>query len=201
LSAVHTKKSHLLSGVKPWLVTATGFGGGSLLSLLLLLDAAMAVPGIISGGAIGGLSMAYASGRREDAARALWGFGAAFLIGGIFSGLGIILANISAPFFYFISWYVSGFVLSGTLSALFTRSRFITVKNSAISFLVGSLFGVAAIAVLGEFTAMESSLANVIGIFITNAIAGALCGATSEGFAAVAPAELKQGEPGIKSAV
>jgi hypothetical protein len=31
----------------------------------------------------------------------------------------------------------------------------------------------------------------MIGIFITNAIAGALCGATSEGVAAVAPAEFK----------
>jgi hypothetical protein len=192
LSTAHTKKNPLLhSSANPWLLTATGFGVGSLLSLLLLLDAAMAVPGIIAGGAIGGVSMAYATGRREAAARALWEFGAAFLIGGIFSGLGIILANISAPFFYFYSWYVSGFVISGTLSALFTRSRFISVRNSALSFLVGSLIGGVAIALFRDLIAMESPLASLTGVFITNVIAGALCGATSKGFAATAHEEFE----------
>jgi hypothetical protein len=178
-------------GARPWLLPAAGFGAGSLLSLLLLLDASIAVPGIIAGGAAGGVSLAQVTNRRETAVRAMFGFGAAFLIGGIISGLGIILRTIGAPELHFYSWYLSGFVISGSLSALFTRSQFISVKNAVISFLIGSVIGGATIQALVGFTGMEGSVASITGIFITNLIGGGLCGATSEPFDAVAQEEFR----------
>lgn len=185
----------LHTGARHWLLTAAGFGAGSLLSLLMLLDATLAVPGIIAGGAFGGVSLAQVTDRRKATVRTLVGFGAAFLIGGIISGLGLILISIGAPYLYFYSWYIFGFVISGSLSALFTGSQLISVKNGLISFLIGSILGGATIQALLAFTKMEHSVVAIIGIFITNLIGGALCGATSESFEPIGNEELQEMRP------
>jgi hypothetical protein len=179
--AVHTKKSLLLyCSANPSLVTAIGFGLGTLLSVLLLWDVTIAVPGMIFGGAGGGIALAYVTNRRDFTILALFGFSTAFLTGGLFSVTGFILAPTYKPFFYFYFTYILGFVISGILSALFTGSKFISVKNSTISFIVGSILGGAVIGVLRELPGTKNWLVAIVGIFVTNVTGGALSGATSK---------------------
>lgn len=187
MSAEHIKESPpLYRKANPSLLGAIGFGVGSLLSLILLLDSAIAIPGIISGGVGGGAALAYATQRRSATVRAMFGYGAAFLIGGIFSGLGIIVAQISAApgtssgSFGFYLLYISGFVISGVLSALFTGSQFISVKNSAIAFVIAETVGGIVIDVLRKLTGPYTIFVGIVGLFITNVIAGVICGAVLE---------------------
>lgn len=187
MSTNHIKESlPLYHNTNPSLLTAIGFGAGSLPSLLLLLGPAIIIPGIISGGALGGLALAYAGQRRSVTLRTMFAFGTAFLIGGSFSGLGIFVEQIStAPGSSFASFefyllYISGFVISGVLSALLTRSQFISVKNSAIAFVIAGTVGGVVIDVLNKVIWPKNALIYVIGLFITNVIGGAFCGAVLE---------------------
>jgi hypothetical protein len=176
------KSLFLYCSANPSLLTAIGFGMGTLLSVLLLWDVTIAFPGMILGGAGGGIALAYVTNRRDFTILALFGFSTAFLTGSFFSGAGFILAPTYRPFFYFYCIYIFGFVISGILGALFTGSKFISVKNSAISFIVGSILGGAVIGVLRELPGIQNWLVGIIGIFITNVTGGALSGATSKPF-------------------
>jgi len=164
----------------PSLLAAAGFGLGGL-PLILIWGVGGMIPAILVSGAVGGILLAYVTKRRDLTVLAMFAFGSAFLVGGMISGGGLILLiERSLPFFSFYTMYVVGFGIAGLLSSVFTRSRLISIINGLIAFIVGSLVGGVAIAVLGEVVGEKNPLTSSIGLFLTTTVGGALAGAVSE---------------------
>jgi hypothetical protein len=163
----------------PSLLTAAGFGLGGL-PLILIWGVGGMIPAILVSGAVGGVLLAYLTKRRDLTVLAMFGFGSAFLVGGMISGGGLILLiERSLPFFSFYTMYVVGFGIAGLLSSAFTRSRLLSVANSMVSFVVGGLVGGVVIGVLVELVGRKNALMGAIGLFITTTVGGALAGAVS----------------------
>ena len=175
-------KQRLLLYIKhhPPLFTATGFGLAGL-PCLLVWDAGGIIPGILISGAVGGICLAYVTNRRDSTVLAMFGFGSAFLFGGMISGGGLILlAERSLSFLGFYAMYILGFGIAGMLAAAFTRSQLMPVANSSVCFIVGSVVGGAAAGIIAEFAGRKSALAGMMGLLITNVVGGGLAGAVSE---------------------
>jgi hypothetical protein len=189
------KQSLLYIRNNPSLLTAVGFGLSGL-PCLLAYDAGDVIPAILISGSVGGVCLAYVTKRRDSTVLAMFGFGSAFLIGGIVAGGSLILlAERSLSFFGFYTMYILGFGIAGLLSAAFTRSQLISITNSAVSFIVGSLVGGVAIGVLGELAGRRAALTSTIGLLITTAVGGALAGAVSESLDTQEQAESKNATP------
>src|SRR5690349_15028913 len=101
-------KKHLLLYLtnNPSLLTAIAFGLGSL-PLMLIEDQGGTIPAILVSGAVGGICLAYVTRRRDLTVRAMFGFGSAFLVGGMIAGGGLILlVETSVTFFGFYTMYI-----------------------------------------------------------------------------------------------
>ena len=138
-------------------------------------------------GAIAGTALTYLGNRHDSSLVAGLRFGAGFTVGGLFIVLSFIilhlyLSNESAlnAFFPFLFPFVIGFAIAGGISAGLTSSRFISVTNGAISFLIGSsVGGIVAIGIC-YWQGNKNNLGISVGLIIAYIFGGALFGAVSD---------------------
>ena len=182
--------------------SALSFGGASIpvwLFLFVLKSIALdidnlTITGFISSviligisGAIAGTALTYLGNRHSSSLVVGLGFGAGFTVGGLFIVLSFIilylyLSRESAldAFFPFFFPFIIGFTMAGGASAGLTSSRFISVKNGAISFLIGSSVGGVVTIGICLWQGNKNNLGISIGLITAYIFGGALFGAVSK---------------------
>lgn len=138
-------------------------------------------------GSIAATALIYPGNCHRSSLVAGLGFGAGFTVGGLFIALSFVILSfyLSAEgalnaFFPFFFPFIIGFTIAGGASAGLTRSRFISVTNGAISFLIGSSVGGIVTIGICHWQGNKHNLGMSIGLITAYLLGGALFGAVSE---------------------
>jgi len=161
------------------LIVAMGFGLGGALQFLFMRsgDSALEFLGIGAAGAVGGAFLALTSQPRRSVFLVAIAYGLGFQLGGWISMMALWyqLRDPSLTYFEFYLLFILGFGAAGAISAAQIRPRLITVRNSTLSFLVGSGFGCVAVPVLSGSPIAKLKTA-AISLTISYAVGGAVSG-------------------------
>jgi hypothetical protein len=182
---MYQSKKHFLMHLRAStpLFVAIGFSVGGAVHFLFLRswDLASAILGAGASGAIGGAFLAHRSHPQRSAILVATAYGLGFALGGSISVtiLWLQLENPSLPFIYFYPLFILGFCSAGATSAALIRPRLIAVRNSTISFLVGSAVGGIVLAVLLG-SPMDRPHIAAMGLLISYAVGGAVSGMVLE---------------------
>jgi len=156
-----------------------GFGLGGALQFLFMRsgDSALEFLGIGAAGAVGGAFLALTSQPRRSVFLVAIAYGLGFQLGGWISMMALWyqLRDPSLTYFEFYLLFILGFGAAGAISAALIRPRLITVRNSTLSFLVGSGFGCVAVPVLSGSPIAKLKTA-AISLTISYAVGGAVSG-------------------------
>lgn len=161
------------------LIVAMGFGLGGALHFLFMWsgDSVLEFFGIGVAGAVGGAFLALRTKPRRSVFLVAIAYGLGFQLGGWISMMALWyqLRDPSLTFFDFYFLFILGFGAAGAISAALIRPRLIGVRNSTLSFLLGSGVGCVAVAVLSGSPLAKLKTA-AISLTISYAVGGAVSG-------------------------
>jgi hypothetical protein len=175
----------MINRLNPPLFVGIGFGIGGILQWLFLRpwSEGLATTSMVVVGAIGGAFLASRSIPRRSAIIGAASYSVGFLLGGPISVATLMNflgpADPSIPFSWFYPLFTLGFGIAGASSAGLMRPRLITVTTSTVCFLIGGGVGGAVVGLMFGSPMAREDIAG-IGLLITYAVIGAICGRALE---------------------